>query len=156
MQAAGSVEDDGVGAVGRELLDAVVHDLHRIRAVLPVDGHLDLAAELLELVDRGGALQVGGDETRRPPFLAQQQRELCGRGRLARALEPREQDHGRRSPGEHELRAAGTHQLRQLLMDDLHDLLARGDALQDLLAQRPLSHLRDEVLDDLEVDVGLE
>ena len=96
VQAAGSVEDDGVGAVGRALLDAVAHDLHRIRSSLPVDGHLDLAAELLELVDRGGALQVGGDEPRRPPFLAQQQRELCGRGRLARALEPREQDHGRR------------------------------------------------------------
>ena len=41
-------------------------------------------------------------------------------------------------------------------MDDLHDLLAGVEALQDVLAGRALAHLRDEVLDDLEVDVGLE
>ena len=37
-------------------------------------------AELLELVDRGGALQVGSDETRLAPRLLQVQRKL-GRGR---------------------------------------------------------------------------
>ena len=41
-------------------------------------------------------------------------------------------------------------------MDDLHDLLAGGDRLHHLFAERSLAHLRDEVLDDLEVDVGLE
>ena len=41
-------------------------------------------------------------------------------------------------------------------MDDLHDLLARREALQDLLAEGALAHLGDEALDDLEVDVGLE
>ena len=44
----------------------------------------------------------------------------------------------------------------QLLVDDLHDLLAGVEALQDVLAGRALADLRDEVLDDLEVDVGLE
>ena len=41
-------------------------------------------------------------------------------------------------------------------MHDLHDLLPGGEALQDVLAGRALPHLGDEVLDDLEVDVGLE
>ncbi len=41
-------------------------------------------------------------------------------------------------------------------MDDLHDLLARREALQHLLAERALAHAGDEVADDLEVDVGLE
>ena len=41
-------------------------------------------------------------------------------------------------------------------MHDLHDLLAGVEALQDVLAARALLDLRDEVLDDLEVDVGLE
>ena len=41
-------------------------------------------------------------------------------------------------------------------MDDLHDLLARVEALQDVLAARALLDLGDEVLDDLEVDVGFE
>ena len=41
-------------------------------------------------------------------------------------------------------------------MDDLHDLLARRQALEDVLAERPLANMRDEVADDGEVDVGLE
>ena len=41
-------------------------------------------------------------------------------------------------------------------MDDLHDLLARRQALRDVLADRALAHGLDEVLDDLEVDVRLE
>ena len=47
-------------------------------------------------------------------------------------------------------------QVDQLVVDDLDDLLAGGQALEDLLADRPLADPRDEVLDDLEVDVGLE
>jgi hypothetical protein len=41
-------------------------------------------------------------------------------------------------------------------MDDLHDLLARLEALQNLLAESALPNLADELLDDLEVDIGLE
>ncbi len=41
-------------------------------------------------------------------------------------------------------------------MDDLHDLLARRQALADVLPERALAHVRDEVLDYAEVDVGLE
>ena len=41
-------------------------------------------------------------------------------------------------------------------MDDLHDLLAGCNALEDVLAERALAHLRDELLDDAEVDVRLE
>ena len=41
-------------------------------------------------------------------------------------------------------------------MDDLHDLLAGRQALEDVLAERPLADARDEVADDREVDVGLE
>ena len=77
-----------------------------LRAAVEVDRDLDLPAELLELVDRGRALEVGGDERGRLPLLAQEQRELGGGGRLARALEAGEQDHRRRPPGERELRAA--------------------------------------------------
>ena len=44
----------------------------------------------------------------------------------------------------------------ELLVDDLDDLLARGEALQHLLAERALAHVATKSLDDLEVDVGLE
>src|SRR6266511_3685294 len=156
VQAAGGVEDDRVGTVLRQPLDAVADDGDGIRAVLAVDRYLDLATELLELVDRGGALKVGGDQTGIAPLLAEQQRQLRRGRRLARSLEPGEQDHRRRTAGEGELRAAGAHQRRQLLVDGPHDLLAGSEALQHLLAEGALAHLRDEILDDLEVDVGLE
>ena len=58
--------------------------------------------------------------------------------------------------GEREPRVTCAHQLGELVMDDLHHLLARVQVLQHLLAERPLAHARDEVLDDAEVDVCLE
>ena len=84
------------------------------------------------------------------------ERELRRRGRLARALEAGEQDHRRRPARERELRAPLPHQLGQLLVDDLHDLLAGRQALQHLGAERACLHAHEELLDDLEVDVGLE
>ena len=154
VQAAGGVEDDDVGTLISRALDPCRHRLDRVRA--GEDGHLDLAAQLLELLDSSRALEVGGDERRLVVLLAQEHGELGGRSRLPRALEAGEQDHGRRLPGERELRAARAHQLRQLLVDDLHDLLAGRQAAHHVLAERPLPHACDEVLDDLEVDVGLE
>ena len=44
----------------------------------------------------------------------------------------------------------------QLVVDDLDDLLAGVRLSQHLGADGPLAHAADEVLDDLEVDVGLE
>jgi hypothetical protein len=44
----------------------------------------------------------------------------------------------------------------QLLVDDLDDLLGRGEAPGHLLADRPLPHPANEVLDHPEIDVGFE
>ena len=41
-------------------------------------------------------------------------------------------------------------------MDDADDLLARREALGHVGAERPLAYARHELLDDGEVDVGLE
>ena len=53
-------------------------------------------------------------------------------------------------------RVARAHERGQLLVHDLHDLLAGGEALEDVLAERTLLHRGGEVPRDLEVDVGLE
>ena len=45
---------------------------------------------------------------------------------------------------------------QQLLVDDLDDLLRRRQALHHLGADGALADARDELLDDLEVDVGFE
>jgi len=71
-------------------------------------------------------------------------------------LETGQEHDRRRARREGEPGVARPHQRRQLVVDDLHDLLAGRDALQDVLAERALAHVGDEVLDDLEVDVGLE
>ena len=70
LEAAGGVDDDDVAALRLRLLEPVPRDRHRVlRRAVEVDGDLDLLAELLELVDRRGPLEVGGDERRRacPP-----------------------------------------------------------------------------------------
>ena len=136
-------------------LDAVLRDLDRVLRVLAVDRDLDLAAELLELVDRGRALEVGGDERGLLAVLAQQQRELGGGRRLARALEAGEQDHRRRPP-EGEPRVAGPISAVSSSWTIFTTCWPGVEALQDVLAERALLDLGDEVLDDLEVDVGLE
>ena len=136
--------------------EPVAHRLHRIGALLGVDGDVDLLAELDELLDRRRALEVRGDERGAAALLAQQQRELRGRRRLAGALEAGEQDDRRRPTCERELRATGAHELGQLLVHDLHDLLAWRQALLDFLADGALADALDELLDDLEVDVRLE
>ena len=47
-------------------------------------------------------------------------------------------------------------QIDQLAVDDLHHLLARGEAPEDLVPHGLLADPLDEGPDDLEVDVGLE
>src|SRR5262249_25335183 len=86
----------------------------------------------------------------------EQLRELGGGRRLARALQAGHQDHGGRTRRERDPRRLAAHQRGQLLVDDLDDLLARGELLEDLDPERPLLDRRRELLDDLEVDVGLE
>ena len=156
LEPAGGVHDHDVAAVGRGARETLPRGDDRVARLGPVDRHLDLPAELLQLVDRRRPLEIGGDEARRLPLvLAEMERELRGGRRLARALEPAEEDHDRRA-AEDELRVARAHQLGELLVDDLHDLLARLEPLEDVLPERALPHRADELLDDLEVDVGLE
>jgi len=110
-----------------------------------------LRSELDQLVDCGRTLEIGCDERRLAAVVLEQQRELACRGRLARALQPGEQDRRRRPRRVGDLRRTGAHQLRQLLVHDLHDLLARRQALLHVLPERTFAHLRDELLHDLEV-----
>ena len=137
VQAAGGVDDHDVAALRGRGLDAVARDRDRIaaRAALE-DRHVDLPAERLELLDGGGALQVAGHERRLQALLGEQVRELAGRGRLARALQAAEQDHRRRLGGHRELRAGRAEQLGELLVDDLHDLLAGRQARERPPARR--------------------
>ena len=65
VQPAGGVEDHGVGAELLGFADGGLADGDGIllRAI-GVDGDVELLAEHVQLVDGGGALQVGGDQQR--------------------------------------------------------------------------------------------
>ena len=142
-------------------LQRPLRNVHRLIARgLGVDGDIELAAKLLQLRDGGGALHVGGDHARLLALLAEVLRELGGVGRLAGALQADEHDDGRRRPGELDLRTlaailAAEH-LHQLVVDDADDLLRGGEAAQHILADGALLHAGDELLDELEVDIGFE
>ena len=74
-------------------------------------------------------------------------------GGLAAALEAAHQDDGRGLGGELDPGVLPAHQGGQLLVDDLDDLLGRGQALEHFLPDRPFRDGLYKVLDDLVVDV---
>ncbi len=84
LQAAGGVDDHGVEPRLPCAGEPAACRLDRVLRVGAEDGDLNLRAELLELVDRCGALQVGGDQARLAALAAQVQRELRSGRRLAR------------------------------------------------------------------------
>ena len=116
-----------------------------------------LLAEEPELLDRRRAANVGRHEVGIAFFFQLQvASELGDRGRLSRSLQPHEHHrHGRRG-GEIEPTALFTHQPNQFLVNDLDDLLAWGERLQDVLAEGLATNRVRKLLDDLDVDVGLE
>ena len=115
----------------------------------------DLVTQLHELVDGGGPVDVGGDEERLLPVLAQADGQFGGGRRLSRALKADHHDDG--GPGiEAEVMPLAAERRHELLVHDLHDLLPRIEPGEQVAPDGSVADPRDEVLDDLEVDVGLE
>ena len=76
--------------------------------------------------------------------------------RLARPLQAGHQDHRRAAGGDGEAATGPAHQRGQLLVDDLHDLLAGIEAFEHVGAEAALLQRLGEPFDDFEVDVRLE
>ena len=110
----------------------------------------------MQLVDGGGAVDIAGDQERVAALLAQVNRQLGGVGRLAGALETDQHHDLRRAVGRAQRLPLGAEDADQFLVDDADHRLRRGQRFQDILTDGPLAHGGDEVLDDLEIDVGLE
>ena len=82
--------------------------------------------------------------------------DLSGRGRFARALQADHHDYDRRRGGKIEIGSVRAQHLDQRVVDDLDDLLARGDRTQHLLAGRGIGHAVDEAAHHGERDIGFE
>ena len=159
VQAAARVDDQHVLAVALGLVERPAGDLDRVLVgALLVDGRAGLGADLDELLDGGRAVDVAGRDGDGGAVLlaCSSLRQLGGGGRLAGALQARHQDHRRRARREAQAGGGAAHQRGQLLVDDLDDLLAGVELALDLDPERALLDRARELLDDLEVDVGLE
>ena len=157
MQPARGVDDDDVVAhragFGERPFGAR-HRIHLTRGV--VHPHTGLRRDDRQLLDGRRTSHVRRHDNRVAALFRQPLRQLArGRG-LARALQPEHQNHARTSRGLLQPALGIAEQREQLIANDLDDLLARGQALEDRLIHRPIAHAIDERLDDLEVDVRFE
>jgi hypothetical protein len=157
VQAPGGIDDERVGTIASSLVERPLGDVDGValRALL-VDRRSGPLAHRHQLLDRRRPLGVTGSQCHALAVLRQELGELgAGRG-LPGALQARDQDHARAGWREGQIAAGATHERGQLLVDDLHHLLARIEGVEDTGAQTALLDLRRERLDDLEVDVGLQ
>src|SRR5262249_51176768 len=113
-------------------------------------------AEDAELLYGGGPINVRRDEERPEALTLEVSTELRHTRRLAGALKAQNHD-DRWRPGRHREPVGGAaKEIDQLAVHDRHDLLARGEALEDVVPHRLLADTLHEGPDDLEVDVRLE
>ena len=153
VQAAGGVEDNDVVAVVFGMLDRVFGDLHRADGSHLKDGGVHLCADHLQLLNRGRTVDVAGDQQRAASLLAEHFGKLCRVGGLTGTLQTAHHDDGWDLGRKVDAAVGGTHQLGQLVAHDLDDLLRRGQAGEDLLADSLFGDLFDKVLGHLVVDV---
>ena len=153
LQAAGGVEQDGVGpGLGRGLERRGADGGHVLRDAVGIEAELLLLRQDLQLVDGRGALDVAAHDERPVAALLEQAAELGGRGRLARAVQA-DQQHLERTLRA-QLGGALAEELHQFVVDDLDDLLGGRDGLEHLLAGGLRLHAFDELAGDLEMHVG--
>ena len=115
-----------------------------------------LAAQRAQLLDGGGALEVGADEQRITALGLEPAGQLGRRGGLAGALQTGHQHDGRGPAGVGDLQRLAAENAGEFAIDDLDDLLAR---IEHLRSGRP-DRLGADAVDDLaghaDVDVGIE
>ena len=144
------VDDDKAQAGLLGVFDGGLGELGRLLARVVKDRHVDLLAERLQLGDRGWSIRVGRHKQRRVAHLADLHGEFAGGGRLARPLQTNKHDDGGRFARHRQARWRRAQQLDQLVVDELDDRLRRGQAVQDVLADRFLFDRGDELADHFE------
>ena len=158
LQAACGIQDQNVIPVFLRGCQGGFRDVHRILGRSHgKDGDADLLSVYLQLLHCSRAVYVAGCQQRPVSLLPELAGKLRRGGRLSCALKTchhDDRDAVLRIRGDG--RGLGTHQPDQLFVDDLHDLLSRGQGFQHLRADRALLDPCDELLHDLVADIGLE
>ena len=141
LDPAGGVDDDVRMGVADAEFESAPGNVDRTGpGALLMDGHVNLLAQGLQLSDGGRAVGVGGDHDRAAAVLAERQGQLGRCGGFARALEPDHENHRRWTLRGGQAGSLAAEQFHQVVVDDLGDLLRRGDALGDLAANRSFAN----------------
>jgi|HubBroStandDraft_6_1064221.scaffolds.fasta_scaffold21839_2 hypothetical protein len=161
VQTAGGVNDEYVTAVADGVASGFLHQALDVGGVGLADFSfvemgLDGMGDDFELLARGGTIDVNRDEHGTVSTLLEPVGEFAGGRGLAGTLQASHEDDGGRLRSELELGGVFAEDGDQLAVNDLDDLLGGRERSHDFLAERLLADVLDELLDDVEVNVGFE
>ena len=161
VQTAGSVNDEYVAAVADGVAAGFFHQALDGGGVglayfSFVEMRLDGVGDDLELLARGGTIDVNRNQHGAMSALLEPVREFSRGGGLTGALQTRHENDGRRLRGELELGGVFAEDGDEFVANDLDDLLGGRERGHDFLAEGLLADVLDEFLDNVEVNVGFE
>jgi hypothetical protein len=156
LETSGGIEDEGVAVLGAAVIECFAGESEQICfTAAQEDREIELAPQRFELVHGGRAMQVGGDKEWLTSLFEEEAREFPTGGGLAGAVETNHQN-ASWIPAELNGGMSRAEEVDHFILDDLDDLLAWLDALDDFLTERFGFDLFDEIAGDLELDVSFE
>ena len=154
MQAACGINDDQIMAMIAGEFQSFPRNLNRIALAHLKDPCTGSFADDLQLFNCGGTVNVTGNQQRPAAFfILEVFCQFGGVGGFTTALKAAHQNDGRRLGSKFNPGIFAAHQRGQFLIDNLDDLLGRGQTFEDLCTDSPFTDGFDKVLDDLVVDV---
>ena len=156
-EAAGSIDNHRVEALGLGFLHAFAGDLHGVLLLeVHVDGHLNLLGKHAQLLHGSGAVNVAGHEEGLAVLLVlEQEGQLAREGRLTRTVQTGHEDDGW-TAAQFQFAGLTAHELGEFVVDNLHHELSGLHAGQHVLAECLLLHGVGEGLGHFVVYVGVE
>ena len=157
LQATGGVEHQKIEPAPLRLAARALcnRDRRCVRPGAPVRG-ARTGCELLELVHRRRAIDVGAHQQHALAALVQPAGELTRERGLARTLKAGEQDDGRHVRRARERDRVLPEQALELVPDDPHHVLSGSETFQNFFADRPLLDPGHEIPGDHEIDIRFE
>src|SRR5581483_3614630 len=156
LQPSGGVENQRVAIVLLRIFERAASDFEDVGfALADEDRDFDLLAEGFQLIHGGRTKNVRSHQQRGAALLEEQPGELGAGGGFAGAVQTHHQYAGRVA-AQIQAIVGRAQKFDQFVMDDLDDLLAGLDALDDFLAESLGFDAFDEIAGDLEIDIGLQ
>jgi hypothetical protein len=156
LETSGGIENEGVTVLGPGMIERFAGESEQICfTAAQVDREIELTPQRFELVHGGRAMKVGGDEEWLTSLFEEEAGQFPTGGGFTGAVEPHQENAGR-IPAELNGGMGRAEETDHFILDDLDDLLARLDALDDFLTEGLGFDLLDEIAGDFELDIGFE